>query len=503
MQFLRVGDRKSPVIRLMVVGLAVALGVGIALLPIPVIGAGLALGVVAIGLGCVVREPALGVGLTMVLAPFAPLEKELLQLPVDSGQIMLAVTLACYMGRSLLRRDPVELARVRYDKGTLGLLCLFVATSLISFFPAADFNAWFRECLKWVEVTVLYLVVANSDGLRQRRIIIGGVILSAVVQGGLGLYQFVFRGGAPDHFAISGRFFRAFGTFQQPNPFGGFMGMVWPVAAALAVTAFIGQWPGTKRHAGRLPGVALGICALLVGAAMVASWSRGAWLAAAVAIAGMAIVVSRRPGRALVLLGALAIAVVSLNAVALLPASVSDRLIGFTSQFTGGDTDVRYLDLNGGSFATIERLAHWQAAEGMITDHPWFGVGFGNYEIAYPLYRTLYWVNGLGHAHNYYLNIWAETGVVGLAAYCAFWFYVIARTVRVAVGNGARRIRDTNWIVLGILGAWLHLAAHNIVDNLYVANLFLVVGVFLGLVESSALVKFNDNEQHNNGNRIS
>ena len=178
--------------------------------------------------------------------------------------------------------------------------------------------------------------------------------------------------------------------------------------------------------------------------------------------------------------------VFALNVPAYLPNSVRDRLTGFTSQFAGGDIDVRYMDLNGGTFATIERLAHWQAAEGMITDHPWLGVGFGNYEVAYAQYHTLYWENGLGHAHNYYLNVWAETGIFGLLAYAVFWIYVIVRTARLAIGKPGSSIRATNWVALGILGAWLHIAAHNIVDNLYVANMFLFVGVYLGLLEQPA-----------------
>ncbi len=69
------------------------------------------------------------------------------------------------------------------------------------------------------------------------------------------------------------------------------------------------------------------------------------------------------------------------------------------------------------TFSVIERLTHWQAAVRMAETQPWLGVGFGNYAAAYPDFRLLLWENALGHAHNYYLNVAAEIGAIGLLAY--------------------------------------------------------------------------------------
>ena len=480
--------------RWMIAMLAVASGVVVALLDIRQLGLLVgAIGAVALVI-LVVRLPVLGLGLALVAAPLAPLEKELLSIPIDSGQALLGLTVVCFMTRELMRKHLLATLRnLKFDMATLMLLGGFIAVAVVSFFPAADFNAWVRECLKWAEVAGVYLIVANTRNPGARVVILGAIIITGLIQGGLGLYQFAFRGGAPDHFAISGRFFRAFGTFQQPNPFGGFMGLLWPVAAGVAMTILAHDAPRGRQVSGdatptpapwhRWLGWCFALTAVVLLAALVASWSRGAWLAAGIAVTGMAIVASRKPGRALVAIGVVAVILVAFNLMDYLPTSIRDRLTGFTDQFVGGEIDVRYMDLNGTTFATIERVAHWQAAVGMITDHPWLGVGFGNYEIAYPLYRTLYWVNGLGHAHNYYLNIWAETGVLGLLSYLLFWIYVIIRTARLAIGSGRTSGRNTNWLALGILGAWLALAAHNIVDDLYVANMFLFVGVLLGLLE--------------------
>ncbi len=37
-------------------------------------------------------------------------------------------------------------------------------------------------------------------------------------------------------------------------------------------------------------------------------------------------------------------------------------------------------------------------------------------------------------------------------------------------------------IVIGLLGTWIYLSVHSLTDNLYVNNLFLHLGVMLGLI---------------------
>jgi O-antigen ligase len=126
----------------------------------------------------------------------------------------------------------------------------------------------------------------------------------------------------------------------------------------------------------------------------------------------------------------------------------------------------------------IERLAHWQAALAMWQGDFWNGVGLGDYEPAYPEYRLLNWPIALGHAHNYYLNVAAETGVVGLAAYMVLWAVVLWQTWRLTRrASGWRR-----GLAIGLFGAWAHLSVHHLFDNLYVNNVHLHVGVMLGLI---------------------
>jgi O-antigen ligase len=136
--------------------------------------------------------------------------------------------------------------------------------------------------------------------------------------------------------------------------------------------------------------------------------------------------------------------------------------------------------INDANYAVVERLAHWQAGVRMIEAHPWTGVGFSNYQPVYEQYRLLNWPMPLGHAHNIYLNVAAETGLPGLLAYLGLWAAIFALTIR-ALG---RLSGATRWLALGLLGAWVHLSVHHLFDNLYVNNVHLHIGAMIGLLSA-------------------
>ena len=56
-----------------------------------------------------------------------------------------------------------------------------------------------------------------------------GLLTGGALQGLLGIYQFLF-GVGPEGFLLFGRYMRAHGTFLQPNPYGGYLGLLLPLA---------------------------------------------------------------------------------------------------------------------------------------------------------------------------------------------------------------------------------------------------------------------------------
>ena len=69
------------------------------------------------------------------------------------------------------------------------------------------------------------------------------------------------------------------------------------------------------------------------------------------------------------------------------------------------------------------RMDMWEAAIAMFLDHPLFGIGWGAFKHVYPVYNELIQEAGIVifHAHNMYLNMLAETGLVG--TFFGLWFF--------------------------------------------------------------------------------
>jgi O-antigen ligase len=183
-----------------------------------------------------------------------------------------------------------------------------------------------------------------------------------------------------------------------------------------------------------------------------------------------------------------------LGGAGLLPAAISDRFADIGALVN--IPDVRGAKINDANYAVIERIAHWQAAIRMIEANPWTGVGFSNYQPVYEQYRLLNWPMPLGHAHNIYLNIAAETGLPGLTAYLLLWMAILIQTIRaLRIQHGIGR-----GLALGLMGAWIHLSAHQMFDNLYVNNVHLSIGAMIGVLSvlgSSALDGGqSESEQH-------
>lgn len=423
-------------------------------------------------------EPLSGLALTLVIAPLAAYTNYMtgaVLRPLDIGQIMLGLALGAWLLRELAHRQiHVPLVPLLWP------LLIFVGWAATSLLWAQLFEYAIPEVIKWIEVILLMLIVVEARDRRSLGWVIAGMLASGVFQAALGIWQYGLRGIGPETFKISGHLYRAYGSFEQPNPYAGYIGLIWPVAAGL----LIGQISSFRFQISKgraimqlaFRSLLLATCALVLVSALVFSWSRGAWLGALAAIVVMAAALPRR-----IWLGfggvALAIAVLlSANAIGVLPGAIRSRLTDFTQQ--AQVFDVRGVGINDANYAVLERLAHWQIAGEMIRYHPWTGVGFSNYEPAYPQYALMNWPIPLGHAHNYYLNVGAELGIPGLLAYLLLWAAILWQTLRVLRrGSGWQR-----GLALGLLGTWAHLSAHNLFDNLYVNNTHLLFGALLGVL---------------------
>jgi O-antigen ligase len=229
-----------------------------------------------------------------------------------------------------------------------------------------------------------------------------------------------------------------------------------------------------------------GILLGLLLAALFASQSRGAWLGFAGAVLVIFIINIKKKA---LLLAILAIALALFGLIGSFNVTASQTGLGQAYQVViqrledaivtvSTTEDVANTPVTDANFAAIERLAHWQAARAMWRDNFWLGVGFGNYAAVYPAYAVGRWLDPLGHAHNYLLNLGAETGLVGITGYLIFWILTFGVLWRVIRGSqGFYRA-----IAVGAMGIIAHLHLHNLVDNLYVQGMYLHLAIILGLI---------------------
>jgi len=522
--------------------LALALVTGVLLVRLTPLDGVLFVGLAVAGVATVI-DPWAGLVVALFLGPLrAYLQAEVPQVPAQIAQGFVALALAAWLARGFARRN------VRILRSPLLLpLSIFLGAALLSQWNAVELPAYgIPELIKWVQILLLALFVGErlvadtggspltpalcpggrggspltpalcpggrggspltpalspggrggrETGLRSLYWLLGALLATGFLQACVGIWQFGLRGEGPAHFAIlGGRFFRAYGTFEQPNPYAGYLGLTLPLA--LGVTWGIVTDAGTRGHGDKETGrqgdretrrwrhlvtwlpclLAILLVIVAMGAALIMSWSRGAWLGFGAAASVMAVALPRQARWGLLLAAVLVVAVVGLHTAGLLPASVTARLTDFARDVRF--EDVRGVGINDANYAVVERLAHWQAALGMFRHRFWTGVGFGGYEPAYRDFALVNWPIALGHAHNYYLNLAAEAGLIGLLAYLLLWGTVFWQTWR-ATRRTSGFLRG---VAIGLLGAWTHLTVHHLLDNLYVNNVHLHVGALLGLL---------------------
>jgi putative inorganic carbon (HCO3(-)) transporter len=453
---------RGVLIALAVVGLGLAVALPEQSLEVVLGGAAIAALVLAL------IQPIVALPLLLFAVPFGGLARgssgdTSSDLSFGAAELLVALLAATWLARGVRRRQ-LTVRGGAIVAVTLAMVCL----ATFSIVYAEDRPSAVKESLKWLELLLAVLIVVDLvSGPRLARWVIGAMLVAGAAEAAYGAVQFVTDAG-PGAFQLSGAL-RAFGHFDQPNPFAGYLTTILPLAICMALC---------PTNPIRFRWLSLGASGLLtIGIGL--SQSRGAWLGAAVATVCLLLAWSAFTRRLLIpgVLGA--ILALALAVSGLLPAAILDRL-GQTVEYFGV-FDVRTVEVTSDNWAVVERMAHWQAGWYMFVDHPWLGVGAGNYGQAYPDYFVGTWREALGHAHNYYLNILAELGVVG-GGLLLLLLGLAFRQLGGALVR-AEQLRDTFWraVMAGVFGGLVVFCVHNMFDSLFVHSVNIQVGVLLGL----------------------
>lgn len=339
-------------------------------------------------------------------------------------------------------------------------LVLLLVLAILSLATALSHSTTVIKILEYVEFFVVVVAIARQARLDEDawKPAIYALFAIASVMSLYGLYQFVF-GVGPQANVVDVHHIRADAVFGQPNAFGGFEAMVFPIVAALL--AYGPQW--TRRWWAW-------VVVVLTAFGVIDSFSRGAWVASVAAVACMGGLAWAALGRTAInrrfVVPAVIIPVIVFGVIDLLGKTNFSHLAVHTYQTTGN----RLLSTVGavvhpqGHFDTHQRLLIWKAALRALREHPILGVGLGGFTHFVARHPMPGLVSPPPMAHNLYLEWGADMGVLGIVA--AFWLEW--SWVRHAVQSVVKQVRSLSRFEvamgIGAFGTIVSFIVHDWVD---------------------------------------
>ena len=130
------------------------------------------------------------------------------------------------------------------------------------------------------------------------------------------------------------------------------------------------------------------------------------------------------------------------------------------------------------------RVNYWRAGLGMLRDYPVFGSGLGTFGTLYAKYK-LPQGREVQLAHNNYLQVWTEMGILGIVSFLWLWAVFLKRGWRLIHRLGAVGCRSEAAVAIGCYVGVVAFLIHSLVDfDLYVPGIAMNVWLFLALITS-------------------
>ncbi|MBI4476348.1 MAG: O-antigen ligase family protein, partial [Acidobacteria bacterium] len=357
----------------------------------------------------------------------------------DSGATRPALVLAAIATSSLI----VVLYPLHLTTDGIGALLRqihdFARTDLI---VAQSQNHFFGSLTAWAMLieglAVMWMVLVNSPDRGSGKSIaqlVTAAAAGATLVAALGVAQWwTGHGLLPFWLQQNPNITRINATFTDVNGLGSYLAMMVPIVLGLAM-----------RRAG-LSRVSWRAAAVLLMLAVIFTASRSAWVALAIGLMVYAMAIwrfrllqhetwiSRHAPR--VMAGATSVLVLS---VGMLSVYATARDVRYYDEDSYVETVLYTLNLRAPAQERLKgRLAFWSAAGSMIAERPLFGIGIGRFfkdvsayvpdPAALPRQRE--------NAHNYFLQIAAEVGLIGLTALTAVLLAAMVRSSRVVASQG-------------------------------------------------------------------
>ena len=320
---------------------------------------------------------------------------------------------------------------------------IFADTSISSFTTSINPYATKEKLLLYLSYAALFIVASNHIVSRdQLRRYFWLIFTVGMIQSVIGITQYL----------SSGSTVPASGTYVNPNHFGGLLILIIPIC--LGYILYLSQ-----RKSGRTSLIdiirqpkfsnqmLLLFASCLMGIALILSQSRGALLSTFVSIAIFYVLFSwGKKNRSGTFFIALFLAVIAVYSV-----------------WIGVDPLIEKISET--SETLPKRTYIWKDTLDIIKDFPVLGTGLGTYSLSFTLYKNaVSWPTIIQHAHNDYLELLSETGVIGflLVMWGLVMYYrrAVLSILRISPKYDPLRY----FILLGAVSGTLGMMAHVITD---------------------------------------
>ncbi len=226
-----------------------------------------------------------------------------------------------------------------------------------------------------------------------------------------------------------------YGPYVNHNHYAGLMELLVPIPLVLSLTRLVGE---RER-------MAAGVAAAIMVGTVFLSGSRGGMLAIFVELAFFTGVLLRQRKNTRIAVGVVAFAVVLVGLLTWLGGKE------LTSRVSSISTEAR-TELSGGMRLSIDR-----DSLRMFRNKPVLGWGLGTFPVVYPQYRSFYTNFFVNEAHNDYLQLLCEMGLLGFGT--MVWFLgVLYRSAMPQIANWMSDVSSavTLACTLGLTGILVH-----------------------------------------------
>ncbi len=387
-------------------------------------------------------------------------------------------------------RQPAGLFQ-RISPGLNIPILLFVLTSFIAMCLSASIALSLKGFFfKLLQGIFLYLIVADVISDRKKlNIVLITMVLSMFIMGADGIFQSVFGRDFLRNNLIPGwentcndvmKGVRISASFINPNGFGGWIAVMIPIALGIMFIA-------RKQLSEKIIRSIMSIIVFLLVLCLAMTRSRGAWAGLAFAMIFLAL---RKKSKMFLVIIVIVLAtlffilphfiVTDQNLTG--PSKVSSATgsygiaVAYIKDFIFGIRDQAVQVM---LRTDVVRTHLWREALMIIKDFPVFGCGLNTYSIIAPLYKSGLEEAGI-YPHNCYLQMAAETGIVGLTAF----LWLIFRLFKTSLKNLKKlKYEFYSNILIGLLAGMLAFLVHSFFDvNFYALQLAILMWFIMGLI---------------------